>query len=129
MRGTYRQHLSPLKLVQKKLIRIITSSEYLAHTSLLFKETNILKLDDLHNFILAQYMYKLKQSDPDVFDRQHSYYTRHRNVAHVSITGLPRLSALCHLHVWNELPLDVKESVNLQQFKRRVKTHYVNRYV
>ena len=130
--GTYSQHLSPLKLIQKKLIRIITSSEYLAHTSPLFKQTNILKLDDLHNFILAQYMYRLKQSDSDVFDRQHSYYTRHRNDAQVSFNRLTLTQhsvSFAGPHVWNELPLDVRESATLQQFKRRVKIHYVNKYV
>ena len=42
-------HLSPLKLIQKKIVRVITLSDKLAHTAPLFKQLNILPLN---NFFL-----------------------------------------------------------------------------
>ena len=39
--GTYATHLSPLILIQKKIIRIITGQNYLAHTNPLFEQTGI----------------------------------------------------------------------------------------
>ena len=40
--------INRLNILQKKAIRIITKSRYNAHTSPLFKNLNILKLDDLY---------------------------------------------------------------------------------
>ena len=39
--------LHPLLLTQKKLVRIITNSDFHAHTNPLFKQPNLLKLEDL----------------------------------------------------------------------------------
>ena len=39
-------HIRKLQLLQKKAIRIITSSHYIAHTDSLFSTTTLLKLDD-----------------------------------------------------------------------------------
>ena len=61
--GTFDQHLEPLKLIQKKILRIITGSEYLAHANPLFYQTNILKVSDLHKYLLAQYMFKFKRAN------------------------------------------------------------------
>ena len=130
--GTFSQHLKPLKLLQKKLIRIITNSEYLAHTNPLFRQTNILKIDDLHKFILVQYMHKVRETEPAVFDRHHSYYTRYRNDAQASLNRLTLTQhsvSFAGPHAWNELPSDIRNSVDLQQFKRRVKMYYISKYV
>ena len=74
-------HLSPLVKIQKKLIRIITMSDYLAHTGPLFKKCKILKVSDLCSFVLAQYMYKLKRGHGRAFEAEHSYNTRHHSGA------------------------------------------------
>ena len=39
--------MSPLKLIQKKIVRVITFSDKLAHTAPLFKQLNILPLNKL----------------------------------------------------------------------------------
>ena len=62
--------------LQKRILRIINNSEFLAHTNPLFKKNNILKLPDVHNFILAQYMFKRKQCNDAMFQRIHEYDTR-----------------------------------------------------
>jgi hypothetical protein len=59
--GTYGTHLLPLEILQKKIIRIINGESYLAHTASLFHRANILKLADLHKFVLAVHMFKCKK--------------------------------------------------------------------
>ena len=50
-------HLHPLIILQKKVLRVITSSHYLAHTEPLFQKTKILRLNDIYSYILGIHMY------------------------------------------------------------------------
>ena len=55
--------------MQKKSLRIITGSEYLAHTEPLFKALEILKVEDLHNLKLLKFYYNLSyELLPTYFD-------------------------------------------------------------
>ena len=56
--NTYSSCLNKLRILQKKTIRIITQSHYLAHTDPLFSKLKLLKLDDLYKHQLGIYMYK-----------------------------------------------------------------------
>ena len=46
--NSYRSHLHKLRLLQKKAIRIISNTDYLAHSSKLFLNLKLLKLDVLY---------------------------------------------------------------------------------
>ena len=127
--GTYACHLNPLIVLQKKLIRIITYQPFLAHTNHLFFQYNILKVPDIHKFMVALYMFKNRHSP--IFVRQHNYSTRFRNnllpVFHrLSITQ----NSLTHMgpNVWNTLPEEVKTSETFHIFKRRVKKFLLSAY-
>ena len=50
--------LRKLVLFQKKIVRILTNSDYLAHTKPLFKLTGILELNDLFIYNAQLLMYK-----------------------------------------------------------------------
>ena len=41
-------HLSPLYLLQKQIVRIITFSDKMAHTDLIFKDLHVLPIDQFH---------------------------------------------------------------------------------
>ena len=58
--SSYHSHLHKLRLLQKKAIRIISNTDYLAHSSKLFLNLKLLKLDDIMKFQLGTFMYKLK---------------------------------------------------------------------
>ena len=60
---TNKVHINSLHLIQKKIVRIITGSSYLAHTNELFYKTQILKIQDLSKFSLSIYGYKLHMND------------------------------------------------------------------
>ena len=52
-------NIRKLQLLQKKAIRIITSSHYIAHTEPLLSMTKLLKLDDLYKYKLGIFMHKV----------------------------------------------------------------------
>ena len=66
--------------MQKRIIRIIAGVPYFYHTSKLFKKFGILKVHDIHKFILCQYVHKYTVADflevPD-----HPYNTRNKRRA------------------------------------------------
>ena len=74
---TYPSHLLPLFRLQKKIIRIITNSDYFAHTQPLFKETNLLKIYDINKMQIGIYMYKNYNRDQiTALQPHHNYFTR-----------------------------------------------------
>ena len=54
--------LKPLVVKQKQAIRVITNSQYRAHTNPLFKELNIMPLNELIVFSQLKFMYKFKNN-------------------------------------------------------------------
>ena len=52
-------HLSPLKLIQKKIVRVITFPDRLAHTAPLFNQLKKLPLDKLIFHRIGLFMYKI----------------------------------------------------------------------
>ena len=55
-------------LLQKRIMRVITNSKYIAHTDLIFKTLNLLKLPDLYRLQLYKLYYKImKQTVPAFF--------------------------------------------------------------
>ena len=73
-------NIRKLQLLQKKAIRIITSSHYIAHTEPLFSMTKLLKLDDLYKYQLGIFMHKvthcqLPQNMSSMFFYEQTIYT------------------------------------------------------
>jgi len=46
------------KVLQKKIVRIIAGTHYLAHTASLFKDCSLLTITDLYKLQLAIFMYR-----------------------------------------------------------------------
>jgi hypothetical protein len=80
-------NITSLNLIQKKIIRIITLSKYIAHTDPLFIELNLLKINDIKFINELKFYYKLQQNQlPEYFSSfvnymrdRHTYNTRNRN--------------------------------------------------
>ena len=121
-------HISTLELLQKKIIRIITGSTFLAHTDPLFHRTRILKLCDVHKYLLATYMYKNLTS---FSTSNHSFNTRQSSNP---IVNYPRLTLARHSishagpRLWNQLPQDIRNSPSLSSFKSSLKNYFIHSY-
>ena len=76
--NTNKTDLNPIALLQKRIIRIITNSNILAHTQPLFQQSKILNIDNLRKLSLASYAYKNRDKFNNLI-AQHNYQTRRRN--------------------------------------------------
>ena len=124
--NTHPTDLLPLVTLQKRIIRIITHSEFLAHTDPLFNQCRILKIEKLRKFALALHTFKNKENHRHLI-AQHNYLTRHRN--HLRIPA--HRTALFHKSfiyqgttLWNEIMDLYPETVaatSIESFKRKYK--------
>ena len=127
--GTSPTHLQPLIIQQKKIIRIISGASYLAHTRPLFHKLKLLKLTDIHKFLVAVYMFN-EQSN-ETFSVPHSINTRYRNNLTPKFHRLSRCQqAISYIgpSIWNQIPLIIRQISDLKLFKRTLKSYYIDQY-
>ena len=83
--------LNPLKILQKRTVRMLTLSPRLAHTAPLFRELNFLPLELLFKFHILVYMFKSKNTMlPQMFL---DYFTINKNQINIQT----RQSQLYHI--------------------------------
>ena len=127
--NTYKTCLNKLRILQKKAIRIITQSHYLAHTDPLFSKLKLLKLDDLYKHQLGIYMYKsTKGLLPDSMSSMvipihnvHDHNLRNKNGYYIQHVRTNCRKFTIHYTgpiFWNSLPQQLREAVSEKQFKR-----------
>ena len=127
--GTFSTHLQPVRVMQKKILRLVNFQPYNSHSSPLFKKCNILKLDDLHLFKKSVFMFIRGDAE---FTRQHNYDTRFRNnliPAFHRLTSSQRSITYTGPTTWNTLPDSLKNIDNFVSFKRSLKKYLVSGYV
>ena len=128
-------HLHPLFLTQKKIVRIITFSNYLAHTQPIFIDLSILPLDKLILHRIGIIMYKIFNGMLPVIMNElyiknrdiHSYNTRSSNLLRVprGTMNFANISA----RLWNVLVLNIDVNVSITIFKRNLKTYLLHNSV
>ena len=127
--GTYDSHLNPLRILQKRILRIINNQPYLSHTEPLFHSSNLLTLHDLHKYFLAIHMYKNRNAQ--LYDRSHHHNTRQR---HDLLPSYHRLTITQHSlsysgpQVWNSLSDELRNSRSLPIFKNHLKSFLISLY-
>ena len=136
--NTYETVLNPLQLLQKKVIRILTNSEFHAHTSPLFKALGILKLNDIYALQVLLLMKKtITLKEPtnllkDISEQQpiHNYPSRNKKLR-TPFCRIEKcknmLSYQCVNH-WNKIPVAIKEKNNLVTFKNEYIKFVINHY-
>ena len=131
--NTYKTNLYPLIILQKKVVRIITFSDFLAYTLPLFKELNLLKFIDIVDFHTALFMFRYSRGNlPGNFDgyfnlvcNTHLYGTR---VASKTTFSLPLTRTnyglfnirFCGPKVWNTIDESCK-SLSMTCLKKNSK--------
>lgn len=128
---TYPCHLYNINTLHKKIVRIITNSDFLAHTPPIFKTLKILQLSDLSKFFIATHMYKHLPSTSTPSTLIHNHGTRNQHTLQI-----PRHNLTIYRHslmylgpiTWNNIPEHIKLSPSLQCFKKRLKEHLLSFY-
>ena len=133
--------LDPVYKMQKRIIRNITNSEFLAHTSPLFKELELLKLPDLNEHETLKFIYNYEQEHlpgsllsnkiPKCHDI-HSYYTRqqeHYHLKHYDTNIAFNSSVISRgLFKWNELNPSIRSENSFKAFSNKVKSDIIQSY-
>ena len=123
-------------------MRIITCSKYNAHTSPIFKDLSLLKLDDIFKLSLLKFHYKLVNNllptyFPGMFvlnNLTHTYGTRYRDVDRPPIarTVSADNSVRHYMPIFLEsIPYNIREKVQthcLKGFNKYVKMYYISEY-
>ena len=126
--------INNLKILQKRAIRCISNSHYLAHTHELFLDLRILNFDNLYLFNVAQYMFKtinISNYDPILLAYINSCSNRHlhstRNASKINLPRYKCQKSKCSFiytgcKLWNTIDDDIKK-LTLCKFKSQLKAH------
>ena len=137
--NTYESNLNKLFLKQKRVIRIINKANFYAHTTLLFKNLNVLKLKDLVMLKTAIFMYKVfNKSLPrnllERFDIKHEntfYNLRSKHyfkLRFARTTQKQMCLSYCGIKLWNSISEEISKCQTLQLFKSKYKNDLISRY-
>ena len=124
--------LEKILKVQKKYCRILTFSDYTAHTGPLFRKLNILTIYQIYKYQLGCYMYKILNNYLPRLDHQlfvpnsslHIYNTRQRDHLHTFHCRTKCRQNTINYQgpkLWNELPIELKSVPSIYIFKRHFK--------
>ncbi len=122
-------HLDQLYLIQKRIIRIITYSDYNISSDTLFRRLDILPLHKLVYNRIGMMMYKFANNLlPDVMNDLyitnnsiHSHYTRQCNMLHINKGNLNVYThsfKFTSAHIWNFLQSKFNVNVSIAKFKK-----------
>lgn len=123
--------------LQKRAIRLITNSDWNAHSAPLFLASKVLTIHQLNLLQVASFMYKVYNKllpqyfiDMFVFNRSvHSHYTRQCNDFHVPHHRLVLTSnsiRVFGVSLWNNICINIRNSNSLQSFRTKYKLFVIN---
>ena len=135
--NTYSTRLSSIFMLQKKIVRIITFSNYTEESRPLFKSLKILDIYELNTYLTGILMYWYYHGNlPAYFinffvqnESIHSYNTRSAIKIHIEFkrTNYAKFSLRCKgTTLWNGLPVDVKNIDSFTGFKKGLKFYIQN---
>lgn len=129
--STYVTSLNRIFLLQKRAVRIITNSDFRAHSEPLFLHLKILDIYNINSFYAAQFMFSYyHQLLPPLFldlfvtsHHIHNYNTRTSSHfrSHACRTNTKQFTTLFQgPKIWNSLSNSVTSILLLQSFKTKV---------
>ena len=125
--------LLKLILLQKRAVRIIDNSPYLAHSDPLFKKLSILKLNSIYKLSCLVFMYKIKNNQiPNVCNslvllntnlvpRYNLRTTNDFIIPNHRTTLRSKCIKIQGPKFWNSIPASTKAVNNMNTFKKQVK--------
>jgi hypothetical protein len=132
--STYKTNLKRIFLLQKRIVRILTNSEFRAHTAPLFNELKLLDIYNLNVFYTAKFMFSyhnhlLPPSFQNLFvtsHQIHNYNTRNASSyrSYACNTNVKQFTALFQgPKIWNSLPDDIKNTESYNCFRIGMLNH------
>ena len=130
--GALKNIINSVYMLQKKAIRIITLSDYSAHTKHLFKQENILPLKELISMNELKLAHRIWYSNAPDFIRE-DFKVRNlpslRNKLHfdfplIKKDSIIRLPLYRIPKAWNAASIEIKQITNKNTFTKNTKKHY-----
>ena len=134
---THPTTLMPLFRVQKKIIRVISFSDKYASSSPFFQRLEILKLNDLHTFNLLSFsVIRLLSIGPFQtyfipLTSVYNYSTRKASKGDMYVSSInttlygKRTAKYTCAILWSNLDINIRLSLSLNIFKKRLKNFYL----
>ena len=116
LEDTYDVHLSIVEMLHKRVINILTGSDYLAYSNLLFFYTKILTLKDLNEFLL--FMYSIKNKDIFIASNN-PYPTRYSDDPILNVYRLILTVHYAAARLWRSLPIHLRSIKSYQTVKTK----------
>ena len=134
---TSKRNIERIYKLQKRGIRIITHSTYLAHSLPLFKKMQVLPINESLSLDTAIFMFNLSNNLlPKIYNviftlncLIHNHNTRNAQNIRLPLnrTSITQKSIFFNgPMLWNNLPLKLKNSKTVKQFKQLYKRHLLN---
>ena len=131
--------LAPLIKLQKRATRVVCKARYREHTDPLFRQYNILKLQDINKLQITTFMYKYYYKLlPHLFDGYfnlnssvHFHYTRSCNAFHMPPVriGIRKKSIVfTGPYLWNQVNESIRNSCSIASFKFNYKKYLIAQY-
>lgn len=132
-------NLHRIHLKQKQIIRLCTNAPFLAHTPPLFAKFKTLTIYDIHKLQIALFMYKYNNNHlPDIFANYfikcnaiHEYGTRSSDLYrpfnfknNLARNTIRRQGPI----LWNNINLDIRISVSVNNYKNKYKYYLLSNY-
>ena len=128
---TYVTNLRRILILQKRIVRVLTNSSFLAHTAPLFIKLNLLDIYKINSLHTATFMFCFhKKLLPPCFSnlfnvnkQVHNYNTRNADQyrPHACKTNIKQFTILFSgPKLWNSLPDSVRKAETLGSFRNRM---------
>ena len=127
--NTFKTYIKKLETVQKKIVRVITLSEYNAHTTPLFRELKIMSIIQLYQYFSCVHIYKcmkcivpklfwddfiVSKTKRNPFNLQPKFYSKKICTISIRHGGAK---------VWNKLPRVIQNAKSIQSFKYNMRKY------
>ena len=131
--------ISKLHILQKKAVRLISNVPNNSHTLPIFHQLKLLNVYDINYFNIASFMFMcLNGLLPPYITAKfslnnsiHNYMTRTASNFHLPQirTNVSKNSIFFRGPIlWNNIPINIKNSPSLNSFKKHFKSHLVSLY-
>ena len=125
-------HLHRLHSFQKKIVRIICGVPPRTHTYPLYKDLKILNIDQIRDYSIALFMYKLSHHMlPSMFENMfiytsdiHDYYTRQADLLYIQFAPTKRSQRTIKYYgtkLWNIISGIIQPDCAISTFKQKLK--------
>ena len=125
--NTYRNNLTRLRLMQKKIIRVLTRSELYVHTEPLFNKLHMMNIFEMHAYFVGIFVFKYVNN---VLPDNWNCACAHNQIKRLSFNLRPQFCKrqsckfsikVAGSTVWNKFQNQIKIAKSIYSFKKLLK--------